>query len=141
MPCKIIVIPNSIDISSWQQYAITKPHKGINIIYAGRMVWSKCIGVLIRAFHKVSNKYPHTSLILVGDGSELGIYRSLVKELNIESKVIFTGYVKQEDYNITTQLQISLCTPPYLKHLAFRFLKQWHTMYPRWCLIMGRLKK
>ncbi|MDQ3903480.1 MAG: glycosyltransferase family 4 protein [Thermoproteota archaeon] len=95
-PSKIIVVPNSTHISSWQ-FAITKPHKGINTIYVGRMVWSKSVDVLIKAFQKVSNKYPYVSLMLIGEGSELGSYRSLVKELNIETKVIFTGYVKQED--------------------------------------------
>jgi glycosyltransferase involved in cell wall biosynthesis len=96
-PRKLIVIPNSIDIANWQS-AIRKPHEGTNLIYVGRMTWEKCIDVLIKAFQKVSNEYPNTKLILIGDGPLLDTYHSLVKQLYPDSKkVIFTGYLKPDD--------------------------------------------
>jgi glycosyltransferase involved in cell wall biosynthesis len=92
---KLVVLPNSIDIGSWQG-AIKKPHSGINLIYVGRMTWDKCVDVLIKAFEKISNKYPQAKLILIGDGPLFEAHRSLVKQLHLESKVVFTGYLKHD---------------------------------------------
>lgn len=94
---KLIVLPNSIDITNWQG-AFKRPHDEINLIYVGRMAWEKCIDVLIKAFQKVSHKHPSAKLILIGDGPLLGTYRSLVSQLNLDSKrVTFTGYLNPDD--------------------------------------------
>ncbi len=97
-PRKLIVLPNSIDIANWQGAIRKQPHEGMNLIYVGRMSWEKRIDVLIKAFQKVSNEYPNTKLILIGDGPLLDTYHSLVKQLYPDSrKVIFTGYLKPDD--------------------------------------------
>lgn len=49
---------------------------------------------VIKAFKKVSDKHPHTILMLVGDGAERQNSERLVKKLGIHDKVIFTGRLK-----------------------------------------------
>jgi glycosyltransferase involved in cell wall biosynthesis len=93
---KIIVIPNSIDIDKAGN-GVRTSHECRNILYVGRMVSPKGVDILIRAFHKASIHYDDLRLILVGDGPMFDTYRSLVKQLHVESKVIFTGYLKHDD--------------------------------------------
>jgi alpha-maltose-1-phosphate synthase len=93
---RIIVIPNSIDIDKVGN-GVRMSHKCRNILYVGRMVSPKGVDILIRAFHKASRQYDDLRLILVGDGPMFDTYRSFVKQLHIESKVTFTGYLKHDD--------------------------------------------
>jgi glycosyltransferase involved in cell wall biosynthesis len=91
---RIIVIPNSIDVNKFGN-GFRRSHEGRNILYVGRMISPKGVDILIRAFHKASSHYPDLKLYLVGEGQELNQYRSLVKNLGIESKVIITGFVPE----------------------------------------------
>jgi glycogen synthase len=92
---RIIVIPNSIDIDKIGN-GVRRSHKYRNILYVGRMVFPKGVDILIRAFHKASSHYHDFRLILVGDGPELEQYRSLIKNLGIESKVTVAGFVPED---------------------------------------------
>jgi glycosyltransferase involved in cell wall biosynthesis len=89
---RIIVIPNSIDIDKIGN-GVRRSHEFRNILYVGRMTPPKGVDILIRAFHKASRQYHDLRLILVGDGQELNRYRSLIKNLGIESKVTVTGFL------------------------------------------------
>ena len=51
---------------------------------------------LIKAFHSVHLEMPNALLVLVGEGKTKEECRSLVKELGLEDKVIFTGKVSQD---------------------------------------------
>ena len=46
---------------------------------------------LIRAFHAISERYPDSYLLLVGDGTERNKMMRLVKELGISDRVLFAG--------------------------------------------------
>lgn len=60
----------------------------------GRMLMDshKRFSDLIQSFAKFALGKNNVKLLLVGDGPEKANYESLVKELNITEKVIFTGY-------------------------------------------------
>ncbi|MFV5701775.1 glycosyltransferase family 4 protein [Flavobacterium sp. XS2P12] len=60
----------------------------------GRMLHNehKRFSDLIKAFSKLIKKGLKVRLILVGEGVEKANYQKLVKDLNIDDKVIFTGY-------------------------------------------------
>jgi glycosyltransferase involved in cell wall biosynthesis len=92
---RIIVIPNSIDVDKIGN-GVRTSHERRNILYVGRMVSIKGVDLLIRAFHKASSHYDDLRLILVGRGQELDQYRSLVKNLGIESKVTIPGHVAED---------------------------------------------
>jgi L-malate glycosyltransferase len=51
---------------------------------------------LMRAFLEISGKYPHAKLVFIGsDGYAYSKYlKSLTKTLNIDDRVIFTGYLE-----------------------------------------------
>lgn len=55
--------------------------------------------MMLKAFAQVLNKYPHTTLLIVGDGEERATIESWINELNINHNVILTGYqAKPEHY-------------------------------------------
>ncbi|WP_323593415.1 glycosyltransferase [Aliarcobacter butzleri] len=61
------------------------------IVHIGRFAKVKRHDILIKAFSKINDK--DLKLILVGDGEEKQNIESLIKKLNLESKVILTGFL------------------------------------------------
>ncbi|MBU4369132.1 glycosyltransferase family 4 protein [Patescibacteria group bacterium] len=53
----------------------------------------KGVNLLIQAIDKLKNKMPDLKLLIVGDGDLRLDYEKLVKELNIENKVVFAGKI------------------------------------------------
>lgn len=96
--------------------------KRINLIYAGidyskiqkinainlnteyfvsvrRLYYSKGIDVLLKAFKKISDKYPNITLEIVGDGPERSRLEKLAKDLNLFESINFWGS-KDLDFSI-----------------------------------------
>ncbi|MFC1711442.1 glycosyltransferase family 4 protein [Patescibacteria group bacterium] len=68
------------------------------LLYLGTLKPSKNISKLIKAFKMFVLKYPKTKLVLAGKKGWL--YKeifALVKKLNLEEKIVFTGYVSEKD--------------------------------------------
>ncbi|MCP4400622.1 MAG: glycosyltransferase family 4 protein [bacterium] len=58
----------------------------------GRLTEQKGQEFLLRAVQKVRREFPETRVLLIGDGELREKLETLVKELGIESNVIFAGY-------------------------------------------------
>ena len=67
---------------------------GIKFIYVGSLIKRKHLDVVIRAFSKVADN--NDRLLVVGGGPEEEYLKGLVKELQLENKIIFTGRVSRE---------------------------------------------
>jgi glycosyltransferase involved in cell wall biosynthesis len=98
-PDKIMVIPNGIDSSSYQQFStgaltdISSVEQ--NAVFVGRLVFYKNIQTVIRAFRKVIAVMPNAKLIIIGDGL---FKEELLKEASpIKENVIFTQRISHED--------------------------------------------
>jgi len=79
-------------------------HKGLRkkvIVAAGRLSEEKNFGMLISAFHWVSQIHKEYQLIIYGRGHMLEYLLLLRKNLNLEEKVYFPGYVG----NLTEQIK------------------------------------
>ena len=63
------------------------------IVAAGRFAVQKNFPLLIRAFSKVAAKFPEYRLVIYGKGSLLASYQDLAKELGVDDRVEFPGYV------------------------------------------------
>ena len=50
---------------------------------------------MLKAFKIILNKHPDTVLFIIGDGEERELLQSLVVELEVKDKVLFTGYITQ----------------------------------------------
>jgi glycosyltransferase involved in cell wall biosynthesis len=58
------------------------------VVFAGRIVRTKGVGVLIRAARDVDAEF-----VLCGDGRELGATQELARRLGVEERVRFTGWL------------------------------------------------
>ena len=69
---------------------------GKNITYIGRLTKTKNVDLLIKAFAGLRNS--DANLIIAGsDYGTLPILKNLVKKLNIKNRVIFTGWITEEE--------------------------------------------
>ncbi len=60
----------------------------------GRLHWEKGHLYAIEAMKKLVEEYPSIKLVIIGKGPDEELFRSKVKELLLESTVIFTGFRK-----------------------------------------------
>ena len=103
------VIPTGIEIEKFRRPDITKEdiHKlrtsldiqedDLMILSLSRISYEKNIQALINGFPQVIDKYPNARLVIVGNGPYVEELKELIKELEIESFVQFTGEVDNKD--------------------------------------------
>ena len=81
-------------INKSEKKIVDKTPFGFNYIVAvGRFEPEKQYDKLIRAYSKSILPVKDIKLVLVGDGSQQPVYNKLVRNLNLQEKVVFTGYV------------------------------------------------
>jgi len=65
--------------------------------FAGRLIFSKGVDVLIRAFSKVLSNIPDAKLIIAGEGPEMENLRKLASDLEITDNLVMTGHLNQRE--------------------------------------------
>lgn len=89
---KIEVIPLSAAISKIKGNGTDDKE----ILFVGRLVERKGIHYLIEAFNILHEEIPHR-LVIVGDGPERDELKNLVCRLELQSRVLFTGKISDDD--------------------------------------------
>jgi glycogen(starch) synthase len=103
---KIDVIPNGVETEHCGRVR-TEDLKSFHNMHAlpfeqivfsvGRLVYEKGLHVLIKALPLVLAQHSTAKLVIAGQGPELDWLRSLAWGLGVGEKVLFTGYVSNED--------------------------------------------
>jgi colanic acid/amylovoran biosynthesis glycosyltransferase len=65
-------------------------------VQAGRLIEKKGLPVTLRAFANFLTQYPNATLTIAGEGSLLAQLQDLARELKIDQRVVFTGFISQE---------------------------------------------
>jgi len=65
-------------------------------VQAGRLIEKKGLPVTLRAFSVFLRQYPNAKLTIAGEGPLLGQLQNLTRELKVEGRVSFTGFISQE---------------------------------------------
>jgi colanic acid/amylovoran biosynthesis glycosyltransferase len=65
-------------------------------VQAGRLIEKKGLPVSLRAFAVFLRQYPNARLTIAGEGPLLGELQDLARELNIDDRVSFTGFLSQD---------------------------------------------
>ena len=103
---KIEIVPNGIDLSDYEnlpergafrrKYSIRHDEKVVS--YIGRLHKSKGIDLLVKAFADVSKELDDVKLVIVGpdDGCQPAL-EELIESLKVNDKVLFTGFVTNEE--------------------------------------------
>ncbi|MBN1782769.1 glycosyltransferase family 4 protein [bacterium] len=61
----------------------------------GRLVTSKGIDFLIRAFAGIAGRYPDWTLVITGRGKDGEIFKELARGLNMEKRILFPGFTSE----------------------------------------------
>jgi glycosyltransferase involved in cell wall biosynthesis len=96
---RIEVVFNGIDVQKFRvklDVAAKKGELGIpaaNLLCGmiARLGMEKDQATIIKAIPKVAQKYPHISVLLIGDGPKRSELEALARKLEVADKVIFTG--------------------------------------------------
>ena len=67
------------------------PRNGTRIVSAGRLVHWKGFHLGIRAFAKIRDQYPDTTLTIIGDGPQRSQWVELARTLGLGNEVTFSG--------------------------------------------------
>lgn len=92
----IFVVKNTVDHSKFKSSPTIPPDAKARLLFISRLIPSKGLLDVIRAFAIVLKAKNNIELICVGDGPELPKAREVTRELGIEQNVIFTGLVSEE---------------------------------------------
>lgn len=90
----IQVIPNPVNIEYID--SLKFENKNINseyIVACGRLIPLKKIDYLIQAFRNLPENFDQIKLVIIGEGPEESKLKKMANDLNLESRVIFTGKI------------------------------------------------
>lgn len=91
---EIGVIYNGINVDVFKPEENSKPHKEFTILCASRLSRRKGFNYAIDAFAKIQEKYPTVKMIIAGgEGNAEKEWKEQVKNLKLEDKITFTGFV------------------------------------------------
>ncbi len=109
----VSVLPTPVDLTAYQDLtpAPIREEWGLEkaevLLYVGRLAGEKNLEFLLWAFARIAEERPGVRLLMVGDGPAKDKLKKLAKQLDVESKVIFTGAVphaKVPDYAAAADL-------------------------------------
>jgi len=92
-----VVLPIFVDIQAIRQASVNSDlHKSYNqfdyiILMVSRLESEKNIPMALSAFKKVIDKYPHTGLVILGNGSQHDALMRKTKALGLKDNVVFKG--------------------------------------------------
>jgi glycosyltransferase involved in cell wall biosynthesis len=103
---KIEIVPNGIDLSEYdnlpkrgefrRKYSIKDEEK--IVLFVGRLHKTKGIELLVKAFADLSKELNHIKLVLLGpDDGYQSMLERIIRDLKIDTKVVFTGFVTNEE--------------------------------------------
>lgn len=103
-PQKIITLYNSVNTIEIEKSFFPRatardrlqlPQNSFVFATLGRLHWMKDQQTLLRGFARIHQQCSDAILILLGDGDEEARLKQLAKELGIQNKVIFAGFVSE----------------------------------------------
>lgn len=94
----IFVLPMPIDPEKIYAAEIPKPERRM-ILCVARFTKQKDLGTLIRAFHRVRQRWSDLDLVMIGEGPERASLIGLIAELNLEKEVFLHSFMTQEALN------------------------------------------
>lgn len=89
---KMKVVYNGVLLDDFRNTRAKKSKK-FRVVYVGRLIKTKRVETLIRAVKLVED----VECVIVGDGDDKQYFKNLVKELGVEDKVRFTGFLDTKE--------------------------------------------
>ena len=111
-----------------------KLRRSLYILDHGGIDVRKNLEIMIEAFSIIIKKIPNCKLVITGDNLNLKPrLKTLVKELDIEKSVIFTGYVGEETLGALIKHAGCICYPSLMEGFGMPVLEGFQTGVPVVC--------
>ena len=95
---KIEVVPFGVNVTQFNPRIYRNNHNNKIIIgFAKYLKLIYGVDILIQAFKKVSEKFNNVELVIAGEGEQELTLKTMVKNLGLEKKIQFIGWVRQEE--------------------------------------------
>ena len=111
---KVVVHHSGIDLHrfAFRERRPPQPEEGpLRILFVGRLVEKKGADILLRAFKIVRRAFPHTRLVIAGDGKLKPKLVRLARRLGVASGVEFTGAQSVDDIRLRHSEAHIFCLP------------------------------
>jgi len=140
---KVVVIPNAVNPDMFTLGGEAKLElmrelglNGCHVLgFIGSFYAYEGLPLLLRALPRIQAQHKNTKVLLVGGGPQEETLRKLVKELNIEGDVIFTGRIPHAEVNDYYDLMDVLVYP----RLSMRLTELVTPLKPLEAMAQGRL--
>ena len=100
---KIEMIPNGIRPEAYEVTAKGSALENMGfqpqdqiIFYVGRLVREKGVQTVLEAFPAILSRFPQAKFVIAGTGPHAGYLKNRTRELGLEGKVHFLGYISDE---------------------------------------------
>ena len=88
----------------------TKNPRPLRVAYLGRLEAYKHVDVMLRAVAKLSDRFPHVEVLVIGRGSERERLEALARELGLSDRTRFTGFVSNEERDaLLAETRVCVC--------------------------------
>ena len=101
---RVEVIPSFLDYSKFENVSSNFIHQKLNlekdtpiILTAGRLALEKNFEFLLEVFAQIEPHFPHVRFVFAGDGPDRLHLETLVKNLKLDSKILFLGNILPQD--------------------------------------------
>ena len=95
---KIRIHRAGIPLNEFPFRARTWPNGGRwKFLQAGRLIQKKGLGTSLRAFAAFAKQFPESKFTIAGEGPLLSELRALARELKVDNRVSFAGFVSQNE--------------------------------------------
>jgi glycosyltransferase involved in cell wall biosynthesis len=109
----VAVIPNGVDLTVYRPDVDTLPFSQPTLLYVGRLKRYKRVDLVIRALAVLRDRGSAARLVVAGKGDHRRALERLVRELRLEDRVDFRGFVPQaEKVDLMRRAWVHLLTSP-----------------------------
>lgn len=91
-----VLIPNGVDVDKFRPSEAKSTDHPLRVVCAARLIERKGQHHLIRATKQLADASVHINVDLVGTGDSLNAFKELAKDLRVDDRVHFLGYVPRE---------------------------------------------
>ncbi len=111
---KIVYVPNGVDTERFSEVSLARvaqlrtklglDGKSVVGYYGSLNLKNHPVDLLLRSFKIIAEVVPETMLLIVGGGRDLGSLETLVAELGLKDRIVFTGRINPDEMNMYYRL-------------------------------------
>ncbi|MDW5562812.1 MAG: glycosyltransferase [Methanomassiliicoccus sp.] len=101
---RVDIIPTGVDCERFRpdnDGSVIRHRYGLDgervLLHVGRIAFEKNLDLVIEGYSRLVKKDPQVRLLIVGEGPAKKHYQECVREMGLEGRIIFTGFIPDEE--------------------------------------------